>query len=352
MQTPVPRRADARVRADDRRARAARAGDLERPGDRARPDALSSRWRSSCASCSVPARRGGRPAARRDRRARSARVRSLPRMLAMAVIRARPRAAQPLGPLPGGGRAVRRAAVRAAGAPARRAGRDDSMLALLLEQRDEHGNPPTRPAPARPARRAAGRRPRQLGGIARVGVRASRAPPSGQARLREGDPALPRRGRQGGPAGPPGADDRAAPAARAGADRRAERCPAGVQVAACLWLALRREDLWPQAARVPPRAMARLPAGQIPVSWIPFGGGVRRCAGAPFAEMEMREVLRAAAGLTIRPRRSQRRARAAQHARRRAGPRRRDAGRLNGPTRPSLRVVLTVSPEGAAPQSR
>jgi cytochrome P450 len=28
---------------------------------------------------------------------------------------------------------------------------------------------------------------------------------------------------------------------------------------------------------------------------------VRRCAGAPFAEMEMREVLRAAADLTLRP---------------------------------------------------
>ena len=37
------------------------------------------------------------------------------------------------------------------------------------------------------------------------------------------------------------------------------------------------------------------------MSWIPFGGGVRRCAGAPFAEMEMREVLRAAADLTLRP---------------------------------------------------
>ena len=33
------------------------------------------------------------------------------------------------------------------------------------------------------------------------------------------------------------------------------------------------------------------------MAWIPFGGGVRRCAGAPFAEMEMREVLRAAAEL-------------------------------------------------------
>ena len=33
--------------------------------------------------------------------------------------------------------------------------------------------------------------------------------------------------------------------------------PAGVQVAACLWLAMRREDLWPQAARLPARALAR-----------------------------------------------------------------------------------------------
>jgi cytochrome P450 len=41
------------------------------------------------------------------------------------------------------------------------------------------------------------------------------------------------------------------------------------------------------------------------MSWIPFGGGVRRCAGAPFAEMEMREVLRAAAGLTLRPGRTE-----------------------------------------------
>jgi cytochrome P450 len=38
-----------------------------------------------------------------------------------------------------------------------------------------------------------------------------------------------------------------------------------------------------------------------PFSWIPFGGGVRRWARAPFALMEMREVLRASAGLTLRP---------------------------------------------------
>ena len=82
--------------------------------------------------------------------------------------------------------------------------------------------------------------------------------------------------------------------------------PAGVQVAACLWLACRREDLWPRRRRVPARALARRPGpAPNPLSWIPFGGGVRRCAGAPFAEMEMREVLRAAAGLTLRPARPQ-----------------------------------------------
>jgi cytochrome P450 len=77
--------------------------------------------------------------------------------------------------------------------------------------------------------------------------------------------------------------------------------PAGVQVAACLWLTLRREDLWPQASAFRPERWLDGPAPNPMSSWIPFGGGVRRCAGAPFAEMEMREVLRAAAHLTIRP---------------------------------------------------
>jgi cytochrome P450 len=76
--------------------------------------------------------------------------------------------------------------------------------------------------------------------------------------------------------------------------------PAGVQVAACLWLALRRRDLWPEAAAFRPERWLEGPQPS-PLTWIPFGGGVRRCAGAPFAEMEMREVLRAAANLTIRP---------------------------------------------------
>ena len=76
--------------------------------------------------------------------------------------------------------------------------------------------------------------------------------------------------------------------------------PAGIQVAACLWLALRRNDLWPDAAAFRPERWLE-GAAPNPMSWIPFGGGVRRCPGHEFAEMEMREVLRAAADLTIRP---------------------------------------------------
>jgi cytochrome P450 len=76
--------------------------------------------------------------------------------------------------------------------------------------------------------------------------------------------------------------------------------PAGVQVAACLWLAMRREDLWPDAGTFrPERWLDGSPTH--PMSWIPYGGGVRRCAGAPFAELEMREVLRVAAALDFRP---------------------------------------------------
>ena len=46
----------------------------------------------------------------------------------------------------------------------------------------------------------------------------------------------------------------------------------------------------PRALRLPPRALPR--RGPDTYSWIPFGGGIRRCLGAAFAEFEMRIVLR------------------------------------------------------------
>jgi cytochrome P450 family 135 len=76
--------------------------------------------------------------------------------------------------------------------------------------------------------------------------------------------------------------------------------PAGVHVAPCIYLVHRRPDLYPDpAAWRPERWLDGAPDG---FAWIPFGGGVRRCLGAAFATMEMREVLRAmAARLDLAP---------------------------------------------------
>ncbi len=67
--------------------------------------------------------------------------------------------------------------------------------------------------------------------------------------------------------------------------------PPGVHVTPCLYLAHRRSELWPDpTAFRPERFLEGAPA---PYTWLPFGGGVRRCAGAAFATMELHEVLRA-----------------------------------------------------------
>jgi cytochrome P450 family 135 len=76
--------------------------------------------------------------------------------------------------------------------------------------------------------------------------------------------------------------------------------PAGVHVAPCLYLAHRRPELWPDPTAFRPERF--LVGAPEPFSWIPFGGGVRRCIGAAFAALEMREVLRAvAARFTLAP---------------------------------------------------
>ena len=69
--------------------------------------------------------------------------------------------------------------------------------------------------------------------------------------------------------------------------------PAGTHVAPSIYLVHRRPELWPQPTRFRPERF--LDGAPEPFSWIPFGGGVRRCAGAAFAALEMREVLRAVA---------------------------------------------------------
>jgi cytochrome P450 len=65
--------------------------------------------------------------------------------------------------------------------------------------------------------------------------------------------------------------------------------PPGTDVTPAIWLAHTRPDRYPEPyAFRPERFLADAPATY---AWIPFGGGVRRCIGAAFAEMEMRVAL-------------------------------------------------------------
>ncbi|MBV8997555.1 MAG: cytochrome P450 [Solirubrobacterales bacterium] len=227
-------------------------------------------------------------------------VRSLPWLLAMAVVRKDFGARSPWGRFR---LAVERFdAMLYALLARRRAGvgaEDDSMLAVLLAQRDEDGNAASdQHLRDELVALLVGGHDSSAASLAWAFERLARHP-AVQQRLREGDPAyldaVVKESLRIRPAltiaprlllEPVKIDGRTV--------------PAGVQVAACIWLACRREDLWPHANEFRPERWLVDPApGSL--SWIPFGGGVRRCAGAPFAEMEMREVLRAASGLTLRP---------------------------------------------------
>ncbi len=66
--------------------------------------------------------------------------------------------------------------------------------------------------------------------------------------------------------------------------------PAGTDVTPAIWLAHTRADVYPEPFAFRPERFL----GESPdtYAWIPFGGGIRRCLGAAFAEFEMRIVLR------------------------------------------------------------
>jgi cytochrome P450 family 135 len=66
--------------------------------------------------------------------------------------------------------------------------------------------------------------------------------------------------------------------------------PAGANIAPCIYLVHRRPDIYPEPYAFRPERFIEQPAGTY--TWIPFGGGVRRCLGASFAQFEMRVVLR------------------------------------------------------------
>jgi cytochrome P450 family 135 len=66
--------------------------------------------------------------------------------------------------------------------------------------------------------------------------------------------------------------------------------PAGVNVAPCIYLIHRRPDVYPDPRAFRPERFLETPPGTY--TWIPFGGGVRRCLGASFAQFEIKVVLR------------------------------------------------------------
>ncbi len=225
-------------------------------------------------------------------------VRSLPQVLAMVLV---PR---DLGPRSPWGRfrvAVERFDALLYELLARRRAEPvaDSLLSVLLEQRDEDGNAPTdQHVRDQLVALLVGGHDSSAAALAWAFERLARHP-AVHARLRDGDPAyldaVVKEVLRVRPALTIAPRLLLEPVRIAGV-----ALPAGVQVAACLWLALRREDLWPEASAFrPERWLGDAPRDSV--SWIPFGGGVRRCAGAPFAEMEMREVIRAAAHLPIAP---------------------------------------------------
>ena len=67
------------------------------------------------------------------------------------------------------------------------------------------------------------------------------------------------------------------------------RLPAGTDVTPAIWLTHTRADLYPEPYAFKPERF--LEDSPTTYGWVPFGGGIRRCLGAAFAEMEMRVVL-------------------------------------------------------------
>jgi cytochrome P450 family 135 len=65
--------------------------------------------------------------------------------------------------------------------------------------------------------------------------------------------------------------------------------PAGTIVAPCVYLMHRRADVYPDPLSFRPERFLEGTAGTY--TWIPFGGGVRRCVAASFAQLEIKRVM-------------------------------------------------------------
>jgi cytochrome P450 len=67
------------------------------------------------------------------------------------------------------------------------------------------------------------------------------------------------------------------------------RVPKGARVVPCIHLVHRRPDIYPDPDAFKPERWLDQTPGTY--TWIPFGGGVRRCLGASFALFEMKTIL-------------------------------------------------------------
>lgn len=67
--------------------------------------------------------------------------------------------------------------------------------------------------------------------------------------------------------------------------------PPDTIVAPCVFLMHRRADIYPQPRSFQPERFLESTAGTY--TWIPFGGGPRRCVAASFAQLEMKRVIQA-----------------------------------------------------------
>src|SRR3954466_5208861 len=66
--------------------------------------------------------------------------------------------------------------------------------------------------------------------------------------------------------------------------------PAGEMLAPCIWLTHRRAEVYTDPYEFRPERF--LEKGPETYSWLPFGGGTRRCVGAAFAQLEMNVVIK------------------------------------------------------------
>jgi cytochrome P450 len=66
--------------------------------------------------------------------------------------------------------------------------------------------------------------------------------------------------------------------------------PAGAAITPSIHLVHRNPAIYPEPDRFLPERFLETPPGTY--TWIPFGGGVRRCLGAAFAQFEMAVVLK------------------------------------------------------------